>query len=114
VLVALSGLTKFNLLEIISNEMNIFKVIKGCMFAVILNSLLFLGLLVQFALSIEEIHIPCSRLILLKENIYGPLIEEVIYRLIMFNLLKVGEFSDFNASLVSSLLFGLCKIVLKL
>lgn len=82
----------------------------GASYTILLNSLLYLGFLVQLLLKIENLKISDKETIfIIKENIYGPLLEEILYRGIIFNLLREGGNSPVSATFISSLLFGLCK-----
>jgi membrane protease YdiL (CAAX protease family) len=84
--------------------------LKGSLSIVILNSILFAGYLIQIVMRIESLAVNDKTLLLIiKENIYGPILEEFLYRGIIFNILKAGSFSNVQASFISSLMFGLCK-----
>jgi membrane protease YdiL (CAAX protease family) len=50
-------------------------------------------------------------MLIIKENIYGPILEEVIYRGVIFNLLKSGGFTGSQSSIISSFLFGICNLI---
>lgn len=83
--------------------------IKGGLFALTLNSILFAGFLIQIYWRIEYLSIfrkPLS--LIIKENLYGPILEEIIYRAIIFNILKTGGFSNQVSCYISSFLFGIC------
>ena len=47
---------------------------------------------------------------IIKENLYGPILEEIIYRGIIFNIMKAGGFTNVQSSFISSIMFGLCKL----
>jgi membrane protease YdiL (CAAX protease family) len=97
---------------LISKEKDINKIIFGSVWITILNSILFLGYIVQLIMGIEKLSVFYKPLpLVIKENIYGPLIEEIIYRGIFFNLFRASGFSDISSSLISSLLFGLCNFI---
>ena len=44
------------------------------------------------------------------ENIYAPLIEEFMFRFIVFNLLKINGHSSIKSALISSLMFGIAHL----
>jgi hypothetical protein len=110
-LIASKWLIGFDLLHLLASEFKLDKMIHGSVYAIILNSLLFLGFLIQYTLGVENlISIPNSNIILFKENFYGPFIEEIIYRLAMFNLLKYGGWGTTWSCILSSFMFGLCNL----
>ena len=92
--------------------LEILKVLSGGLFILILNSILFLGYLIQLIKRYEILSIEYKQLMLIiKENIYGPILEEVIYRGVIFNLLKSGGFTGSQSSIISSFLFGICNLI---
>lgn len=103
-----------NIIEFLMNEISLSNSLFGFLFAIILNMLLYLGYLYQILLGIEGVNKSQNYLIMIKERIYGPFLEEIIYRAFIYNFLKIlGNFSYFNSSLLCSLMFGLCIKLLK-
>ena len=82
--------------------------IKGSIYAIFINSILFLGYISQLIIRIEDINFAPTALMIFREDIYGPILEEVIYRGIIFNLFFQDGFSKLSACIISSVLFGLC------
>ena len=72
----------------------------------IINLVLYTGLLIQFISGIEQIY-PKTRFCFFMENIYGPFIEEFVYRGILFTLLKQAGFNGYQSAIFSSLTFSL-------
>ena len=72
----------------------------------IINLILYTGLLIQFISRIEHIF-PKTRFCYFMENLYGPFIEEFIYRGILFTLLKQAGFNGYSSAIFSSLTFSL-------
>ena len=100
---------EFNVMDQFYNNFELMKMIQGSLFILSLNGVLYLGLIVQIIKGYEDLNIKNKNWILLvKENIYGPIIEEMLYRGIIFNILKSHGFSNINSSLISSLMFGVC------
>ena len=99
----------FNIYEIyFSKEYNkplIEKVGKAILIQII-NLVLYTGLLIQFISGIEQIY-PKTRFCFFMENIYGPFIEEFVYRGILFTLLKQAGFNGYQSAIFSSLTFSL-------
>lgn len=86
------------------------KAMKGSLLVFVINSILFAGFLFQLVLRIEKVSIEDKSFILIfRDVIYGPILEEIIYRGIIFNILRVGEYSNTYAAFLSSLSFGFCK-----
>jgi membrane protease YdiL (CAAX protease family) len=101
---------EFNVMDQFYNNFEFIKMIKGSLFILLLNGVLYLGLIVQLIKGYEDLNIKNKNWILLvKENIYGPIIEEMLYRGIIFNILKSHGFSNIYSSLISSFMFGVCK-----
>ena len=89
---------------------NLINFAKGSLYIIILNSILYSGYIIQLLKRIEILNLENKNFILiLKENLYGPVLEEFIYRGIIFNILKEARYSNLHCSLISSLMFGLCK-----
>ena len=99
----------FNIYEIyFSKEYNkplIEKVGKAILIQII-NLVLYTGLLIQFISGIEQIY-QNTRFCFFMENIYGPFIEEFVYRGILFTLLKQAGFNGYQSAIFSSLTFSL-------
>ena len=99
----------FNFYEIyFSNEYNkpIFEKIWKTILIQIINLILYTGLLIQFVTRIEYLY-PRSKFIFFMEVIYGPFLEEFIYRGILFTLLKQAGFNGYLSAIFSSITFSL-------
>ena len=99
----------FNFYEIyFSNEYNkpIFEKIWKTILIQIINLILYTGLLIQFVTGIEYLY-PRSKFIFFMEAIYGPFLEEFIYRGILFTLLKQAGFNGYLSAIFSSITFSL-------
>ena len=99
----------FNFYEIyFSNEYNkpIFGKIWKTILIQIINLILYTGLLIQFVTGIEYLY-PRSKFIFFMEVIYGPFLEEFIYRGILFTLLKQAGFNGYLSAIFSSITFSL-------
>ena len=99
----------FNIMEIyFSSKFN--KTVKekffGTLTILIINFVLYSGLLIQFFMGIEEL---CPKTIFctFMENIYGPFLEEFIYRGLLFTLLRHAGYGGIKSSIYSSLTFSL-------
>ena len=71
----------------------------------IINFTLYTGLLIQFISGIEIIY-PKTRFCFFMENMYGPIIEEFLYRGILFTLTKQAGFNGYLSAIFSSLTFS--------
>jgi len=99
----------FNFYEIyFSNEYNkpILEKIWKTILVQIINLVLYTGLLIQFLTGIEYLY-PRTRFLFFMEIIYGPFIEEFIYRGILFTLLKQAGFNGYLSAIFSSITFSL-------
>ena len=99
----------FNFYEIyFSNEYNkpIFEKIWKTILIQIINLILYTGLLIQYVTGIEYLY-PRSKFIFFMEVIYGPFLEEFIYRGILFTLLKQAGFNGYLSAIFSSITFSL-------
>ena len=99
----------FNFYEIyFSNEYNkpIFEKIWKTILIQKINLILYTGLLIQFVTGIEYLY-PRSKFIFFMEVIYGPFLEEFIYRGILFTLLKQAGFNGYLSAIFSSITFSL-------
>ena len=99
----------FNFYEIyFSNEYNkpILEKIWKTILIQIINLILYTGLLIQFVTGIEYLY-PRSKFIFFMEVIYGPFLEEFIYRGILFTLLKQAGFNGYLSAIFSSITFSL-------
>ena len=99
----------FNFYEIyFSNEYNIpiMEKIWKTILVQIINLVLYTGLLIQFLTGIEYLY-PRTRFLFFMEIIYGPFIEEFIYRGILFTLLKQAGFNGYLSAIFSSITFSL-------
>lgn len=89
--------------------------INGSLYIIVLNSILYLGYIIQIFKRLEFLSTEDKNSTLIfKENFYGPILEEFLYRGIIFNILKEATFSNFQCSLISSLMFGICNIIIKI
>lgn len=80
----------------------------------ILNCVLYAGYILQLFLGNESLDIRNKNFVLvIRENIYGPILEEIIYRMILFNTLREGGHGDVVSALICNGLFGICKDVIK-
>ena len=99
----------FNFYEIyFSNEYNkpILEKIWKTILIQIINLILYTGLLIQFVTGIEYLY-PRSKFIFFMEVIYGPFLEEFIYRGILFTFLKQAGFNGYLSAIFSSITFSL-------
>ena len=99
----------FNFYEIyFSNEYNkpLLEKIWKTILVQIINLVLYTGLLIQFLTGIEYLY-PRTRFLFFMEIIYGPFIEEFIYRGILFTLLKQAGFNGYLSAIFSSITFSL-------
>jgi len=114
---AFGSLIEFNIENYLFKDIftveSILIIIKGCAYITILNATLYLGLIIQIVKRIESLSIDDKNFVLiLKENLYGPLLEEFIYRGIIFNILKDASFTNLQSALISSIMFGICKALI--
>jgi hypothetical protein len=114
ILFKLQNFLGFNILGYMLYDISLTQIIKASFFSFSLNGILFLGYIYQLFRKIEFLSITDKNIFLIiKENIYGPLLEEMIYRLVIFNILRqVGGFSYLNSSIINSVMFGLCIKIL--
>ena len=99
----------FNIYEIyFSNKLNkpIIEKISKTILVQIINLILYTGLLIQFFSGIEYIY-PKTCFCFFMENIYGPFLEEFVYRGILFTLLKRAGFNGYLSAIFSSITFSL-------
>ena len=99
----------FNFYEIyFSNEYNkpILEKIWKTILIQIINLILYTGLLIQFVTGIEYLY-PRSKFLFFMEVIYGPFLEEFIYRGMLFTLLKQAGFNGYLSAIFSSITFSL-------
>ena len=99
----------FNIFEIyFSKEYNkpILEKISKTILIQIINLILYTGLLIQIFSRIEYLY-PKTPFSIFMENIYGPFLEEFVYRGFLFTLLKCGGFNGYLSALLSSLTFSL-------
>ena len=78
----------------------------------LLNSSLFLGYLFQIMFSIESVYRYNTPILFFKSVIYGPFMEEVIYRFVVFAIIKTGQYNNTSANIISSFIFGFSKFYL--
>ena len=107
-ILTISSYSFLNIEKIMETETFI-NMLKGSIYALIINSILFLGYISQLIIGIEEINWAPTYLLIFREDIYGPILEEVIYRGIIYNLFFQDGYSQLSASIISSVLFGICK-----
>lgn len=72
---------------------------------IFINLVLYSGLIIQLVFGIEEIYQKSSYRFIM-ENVYAPFLEEFMYRGIIFNILKMKNFSSLSSGFISSFLFG--------
>ena len=99
----------FNLFEIyFSSKYNksIREKFIGAAIVLIINFILYSGLLIQFFLGNERL-LPKKRFCFFMENIYGPFLEEFVYRGILFTLFKQAGYNGIFSSIFTSLTFSL-------
>jgi membrane protease YdiL (CAAX protease family) len=101
-LIPYNHLTK-NLENIIKYDKFFYDLIK----VLFLFSSLYFGFIVQLILKFEKINEQNGIILFIKAVIYGPFMEEVIYRFLIYELLLNGGFSAIKSSLISSSLFGI-------
>ena len=71
----------------------------------LINIILYSGLLIQFILKIESIY-KKPKFLFFMENIYGPFIEEFIYRGILYSMFKYSGYNGILSAIFSSLTFS--------
>ena len=99
----------FNIIEVyFSPKYNktINEKILGTITILIINFILYSGLLIQFFMDIESLY-PKTSFCFFMENIYGPILEEFIYRGLLFTLLKEAGYNGIKSAIYSSLTFSL-------
>lgn len=85
---------------------SIFEKIWKTLLIQIINLILYTGLLIQYITQVEDIY-PRSNFIFFMEVIYGPFLEEFIYRGILYTLLKQAGFNGYLSAILSSITFSL-------
>jgi len=78
----------------------------GTIMILTFNFILYSGLLIQI-FNGNEIIYPKTSFCFFMENMYGPLLEEVIYRGLLFTLLKQAGYHGIKSAIFSSLTFSL-------
>jgi len=78
----------------------------------LLNLSLFLGYVVQIIFSIENVYKYDRIVLFIKSVVYGPFMEEIIYRFIVFEIIRMGGYNNTYANLISSLIFGISIFIL--
>lgn len=78
----------------------------GTITILIINFVLYSGLLIQFLFGNESLY-PKTKFTYFMENFYGPLIEEIIYRGILFTIFINAGFNGYKSAVYSSLTFSL-------
>ena len=81
------------------------KVIKTSL-VLLINFILYSGLLIQFFKGIEEIY-PKTKFCYFMENFYGPILEEFIYRSILYSIFKYAGYSGKLSAFFSSFMFSI-------
>jgi len=74
-------------------------------------SCLYLGYLYQLYNKIETLSEYEGFTLFFKSVLYGPFMEEAIYRFIVFEIIRAGGYSNLSAASISSLIFGLSKFL---
>jgi membrane protease YdiL (CAAX protease family) len=99
----------FNIIEVYfspKNNKTIYGKVLGTITILIINFILYSGLLIQFFMNIEYLY-PKTSFCFFMENIYGPILEEFIYRGLLFTLLKEAGYNGIKSAIYSSLTFSL-------
>ena len=109
ILLILGNSINFKIIEVyFSSQYNktIYEKVLGTITILIINFILYSGLLIQFFMNIENLY-PKTSFCFFMENIYGPILEEFIYRGILFTLLKEAGYNGIKSAIYSSLTFSL-------
>lgn len=95
---------------LIHNECsNIFRHFWKSFIVFMINLILYSGYLIQLIIGNEEMKSK-DLIISFMDYFYGPAIEEVIYRGIIFNLFRMEKYSNIQSALISSLIFGVSHL----
>lgn len=95
---------------LIENELsNIFKHFLKSFIVFMINLILYSGYLIQLVIGNEEMK-RRDLIISFMEYLYGPLLEEIVYRGVIFNLLRMVEYSNIQSAMISSIIFGLSHL----
>ena len=78
----------------------------GTITILIINFILYSGLLIQFFIGNEQLY-PKTPFCFFMENVYGPFLEEFVYRGVLFTLLRHAGYGGIASSILSSLTFSL-------
>lgn len=74
-----------------------------------INTILYSGLIIQFIMKIEHLQ-RRKPFMFFMEIIFAPILEEMIYRGVLFNIFRGAHFSNIASSIISSLLFGISHL----
>lgn len=96
---------KTNLENLISLKTFLFDLVK----ILVLISCIYLGYLYQLFYYIEKLSEYDGFILFFKSVIYGPFMEEVIYRFIVFEIIRAGGYGNVCAVFISSFIFGFSK-----
>lgn len=99
----------FNIIDVYFSphyNKTIYEKILGTITILIINFILYSGLLIQFLMNIETLY-PKTTFCFFMENIYGPILEEFIYRGLLFTMLKEAGYNGIKSAIYSSLTFSL-------
>ena len=80
--------------------------ILGTFTILIINFILYSGLLIQFFMGNEKLY-PKTPFLYFMENLYGPFLEEFIYRGLLFTLVRHAGYGGIVSSILSSITFSL-------
>jgi len=75
----------------------------------LLISCLFLGYLIQIASGVEDVCEYNGKVLFFKTVLYGPFMEEMIYRFIVFEIIRQRGYDNTYSNIVASLIFGFSK-----
>ena len=94
----------------LTSSRSLINIVQGSLYIIFLNSILYSGYIIQLVNRIDILNFEKKNSVLImKENFYGPILEEYIYRGIIFNIFKEARFSNLESSMISSLMFGVCN-----
>ncbi len=94
----------------IENLMNIKTFVFDSAKILLFVSCVYLGYLYQLINKIEPLPKYDGFILFFKSVLYGPFMEEIFYRLIVFEILKAGGYKNISAIVISRLIFGFSKL----
>ena len=91
-----------------SKETNkpISKKITNTFLVLLINFILYSGLLLQFFMGIEQIY-PKTKFCYFMENFYGPILEEFVYRQVLYSIFRYANYSGKLSAIFSSFMFSI-------